>query len=84
MGRQAVGTRMVIREAFFVNPDASFSAPYPNSRVWKKQIVCVKGSCDLQTTTRYLNKAGLGTWDHFLMAVKLDGREMRLRKRRKG
>ena len=38
-GRQAFGTRMVYRETFFANPDASSSAPYPQElHQWNSSI----------------------------------------------
>ena len=54
------------------------------SRVRKKQIDCIMGPCDLQSTTWYFNKTRLRTWDHFPVVVKIDGKELRVKKGKKG
>ena len=44
----------------------------------------IMGPRDLQFTTWYLNKTRLRTWDHFPVVVKIDGKELRVKRRKKG
>ena len=53
------------------------------SRVRKKQLDYIMGPRDLVFKTRYLNKTRIRTWDHFPVVVKIEGREMRVRKGKK-
>ena len=54
------------------------------SRVRKKQLVFLMELRDLVFTTWFLNKSRIRTWDHFPVVVKIKGREMRVRKEKKG
>ena len=54
------------------------------SRDRKKQLDYVMGPRHLVSTTWYLNKTRIRTWDHFPVVVKIEGREMRVRKGKKG
>ena len=49
------------------------------SRVRKKQLDYMMGPRDLVSTTWYLNKSRIRTWDHFPVVVMIEGREMRVR-----
>ena len=42
------------------------------------------GPKDLRSSTWYLNKVGLRTWDHFLVIVKTEVKDMRTKKGVKG
>ena len=42
------------------------------------------GLRDLQSRTWSLNKTRMRTWDHFPVVVKIDGRELRVKKGKKG
>ena len=53
------------------------------SRVRKKQLDYIMGPRDLVFKTWYLNKTRIRTWDHFPVVVKIEGREMRVRKGKK-
>ena len=53
------------------------------SRVRKKQLDYIMGPRDLVSTTWYLNKTRIRTWDHCPGVVKIDGREMRVKKGKK-
>ena len=50
------------------------------SRIRKKQTDCTMEPRDLQSTTWYLNRTSLGTWDNFPVVSKIDGRELRVKK----
>ena len=52
-------------------------------RVRKKQLDYIMEARDLVSTTWYLNKTRKRTWDHFPVVVKIDGRDMRVRKGKK-
>ena len=39
---------------------------------------------DLQSTTWYMNRVRLRNWDHSFVVVKTDGKELRVRKGKKG
>ena len=54
------------------------------SRVRKKQLDYMMAPRDLVFTTWYLNKTRIRTWDHFPVVVKIEKREMRVRKGKKG
>ena len=54
------------------------------SRVRKKQLDYSMGPPDLVSTTWHLNKTRIRTWVHFPVVVKIDRREMRVRKGKKG
>ena len=41
------------------------------------------GPRDVIASTWYLNKTRIRTWDHFPVVVKVDGKEMRMRKGKK-
>ena len=53
------------------------------SRVRKKQLDYVMVPRDLVVKTWYLNKTRIRTWDHYPVVVKIEGREMRVRKGKK-
>ena len=53
------------------------------SRIRNEQINYITGPRDLQSTT-YLNKTRLRTWDHFPVAVKIDGKKLKVKKGKKG
>ena len=53
------------------------------SRVRKKEIDDIMEPWDLPSTTWYLNRTWLRTWDHFPVVVKIDGKEFRVTKGRK-
>ena len=40
----------------------------------KKQIDCIMGPKDIRSTTWYLNRVRFGTWDHFPVVTKVEGR----------
>ena len=50
------------------------------SRVRKKQLDFHMGPRGLRSTTWYLNKFRLRTWDHFSVVVRIQGKEMRAKK----
>ena len=50
------------------------------SRVCKKQLDYIMGTKDICSTTWYLNKARLRTWDHFFVTTKIEGRELGMEK----
>ena len=54
------------------------------SRVCKKQLDSFVGPKDLRSTTWFLNKVRLRTWDHFPVVVKIEGKELRTKKGVKG
>ena len=54
------------------------------SRVQKKHIDSIMGPRDLLSATWFLNKTGMGTWDHVPVVFKIDGRELRVKKGKKG
>ena len=42
------------------------------------------GPEDIRSTTLYLNQVRFRTWDHFLVITRIEGRELRTKKRVKG
>ena len=54
------------------------------SRARKKQLDDIMGPRDLHSTTKYLNKVRLRSWDHFLVMVRIDGKDQRKMKRMGG
>ena len=54
------------------------------SRVCKKQLDCAMGPKDIRSTTWYLNRVRFRTWDHFLVIIKIEGRELKTKRRDKG
>ena len=54
------------------------------SRVCKKKIDYIMGPKGLSSTTWYLNKVRLRTWDHFSVITKIEGRVLRTKKGVKG
>ena len=57
------------------------------NRLWptsQRQFGCIMWSRDLVFSTWYLNKTRNRTWDHFLVVVKIEEMEMRVRKGKKG
>ena len=51
------------------------------SRIRKKQLDYIMGPRDLRSTTWYLNKVRLRTWDHFSVVVKIEGKDLRVKTR---
>ena len=57
----------------------------PGVLVSERNNLIFSGASWFVSTTWYLNKTRIRTWDHFPVVVKIfDGREMRVRKGRKG
>ena len=54
------------------------------SRIRKKNVDYIMGLRDLVSTTWFLNKTRIRTWDHFPVLVKIEGREMRVKKAKTG
>ena len=54
------------------------------SPVCRKQLDCIMGPRDLRSTTWYLNKMRLRTWDIFPVVVKIDGKDLRPKRGGKG
>ena len=50
----------------------------------RNNLINIMGPRDLVVKTWYLNKTRICTWDHFPVVVKIEGREMRVRKGKKG
>ena len=42
------------------------------------------GPRDLRSTTWYLNRTRFRTWDHFPVVVKVEGKELKVKKEKKG
>ena len=51
------------------------------SLVRKKQLDYVMGPKDIRSTTWYLNRVRFRTWDHFPVITKIEGRELKTKKR---
>ena len=54
------------------------------SRICKKQLDFFMGPKDIRSTTWYLNRVRLRTWDHFPVITKIEGRQLTTKKRVKG
>ena len=46
----------------------------------KEQTDYIMEPSDLQSKTSCLNRTWIGTWDHFPVVVKIDGKELRVQK----
>ena len=51
------------------------------SRVRKKQLDYITGPKDTHSTTWHLNQVRLRTWDHFPVITRIEGRELKTKKR---
>ena len=54
------------------------------SHIRKKQTDQIIGPRDLQSTTRHVNRTKTRTWDPVPVVVKIDGKELRVKKGKKG
>ena len=54
------------------------------SRNRKKLLDHIMGPRDLRSTTRYLNRVRLRPWNHFPVLVKIEGKDLRVKKGAKG
>ena len=54
------------------------------SRGRKKQLDCILGPRNLRSETWHLDQVRFRTWDHFLVITRVEGQEIRTKKRVKG
>ena len=57
------------------NPDECYTWRAWGSRVRRKQLDYILGPRDVISSTWYLNKVRIRTWDHFPVVVKIEGKE---------
>ena len=65
------------------NPGECFTWRALGSRVRKKQLDYIMGPRDVRASTWYLNKTRIRTWDHFPVVVKIQGKEVKMKKGKK-
>ena len=65
------------------NPEECYTWRAWGSRVRRKQLDYNIAPRDIMASTWYLNKVRIRTWDHFPVVVKIEEKEMRMRKGKK-